>query len=132
MERQRLDENIIKSLVGQMRDAWNRGDLKAFCSAFSTEAQLMNKDGRRIGRAIILAYYQLEYPTQAEMGTLAARIINVELPMSLQVDTKLSGVTTAWSVRTAAGTVSGYSLMTVVEQYGQILVSSEASVISDR
>jgi uncharacterized protein (TIGR02246 family) len=70
----------VDALLAAQRDAWNRGDLDAFCAPYSDDAVFMSPSGVTRGRADVLARYTKKYGKQKEtMGTLSFDAIDVQV-----------------------------------------------------
>ena len=71
-------EEEVKSVLRAQQEAWNRGDLTAFMSAYEDTPELafVGKEVTRGWRAT-LERYQRTYPTRAAMGTLAFSALEV-------------------------------------------------------
>jgi len=52
-------------------EAWNRGDLDAFCALYAEDAVFASPTGLNRGRQAVLERYRKRYPDRAAMGTLA-------------------------------------------------------------
>lgn len=65
----------VSQLLGQQIEAWNRGDLVAFCSIYADDASFLSPSGLTRGRAEVLARYQKRYPNRAAMGTLSLEMV---------------------------------------------------------
>jgi uncharacterized protein (TIGR02246 family) len=52
-------------------EAWNRGDLPAFCEVYVEDATFLSPSGITRGRQAVLDRYRKRYPDKAAMGTLA-------------------------------------------------------------
>lgn len=74
------DEEAIRAAVQAQVDAWNRGDVPAFMQSYerSPETTFI---GANIGKGYekILERYQKNYSTQAQMGTLTFKDLEVRL-----------------------------------------------------
>jgi uncharacterized protein (TIGR02246 family) len=67
----------ILNLVAAQTAAWNRGDLKAFVSAYAPDAVFVTPTGVTKGRDQVLARYQKKYPDTKAMGQLALEPVDV-------------------------------------------------------
>jgi uncharacterized protein (TIGR02246 family) len=61
----------VKELLQTQADAWNRGDLDAFCAVYAEDAVFASPSGLTTGRAAVRERYRTRYPTPAAMGTLS-------------------------------------------------------------
>ncbi len=58
-------------------DAWNRGDVSAFCAAYAEDATFLAPSGATHGRQSVLDRYRKKYPDKAAMGSLSLEAIEV-------------------------------------------------------
>ncbi|MFN0152176.1 MAG: polysaccharide deacetylase family protein [bacterium] len=65
----------VETLLADQAGAWNRGDLDAFCSAYTEDATFVSPSGTSQGRAMILDRYRAKYPDKAAMGTLTLDVV---------------------------------------------------------
>jgi len=63
------------ALLARQVEAWNRGDLEAFCSVYADDATYVSPSGLVSGRTAILRRYTERYPDRAAMGTLALEVM---------------------------------------------------------
>lgn len=71
-------EHVQARLLAQ-RDAWNRGDLVAFCADYADDAVFVSPSGLTRGRAEVFARYEKKYgQAKATMGTLGFEFVDVE------------------------------------------------------
>ncbi len=63
----------VRALLKSSEEAWNRGDLPAFASAYedSPDTTFIGREVTRGGTQAILERYRRTYPTRDAMGTLA-------------------------------------------------------------
>ncbi len=71
-------QEISKLLDAQAAD-WNRGDLAAFCSAYTDNAVFLSTSGVTTGREAVLARYKKRYPDRQSMGSLSFEVISTRL-----------------------------------------------------
>jgi len=64
-----------RALLARQVEAWNRGDLDAFCSIYAQDATYVSPSGTVKGRAAILRRYTDRYPDRAAMGTLSLDVV---------------------------------------------------------
>ena len=57
-------------MLQRQTEAWNRGDLEAFCSVYDEDATYASPSGIVRGRAAVQERYRKRYPDRAAMGTL--------------------------------------------------------------
>jgi len=65
----------VEKLLADQAAAWNRGDLEAFCSAYTDDATFVSPSGTSQGRAMILDRYRAKYPDAAAMGRLTLEVV---------------------------------------------------------
>jgi len=65
----------VEKLLADQAAAWNRGDLEAFCSAYTEDATFVSPSGTSQGRAMILDRYRAKYPDAAAMGRLTLDVV---------------------------------------------------------
>jgi pimeloyl-ACP methyl ester carboxylesterase/ketosteroid isomerase-like protein len=63
-------ESAASAVLHRQTEAWNRGDLEAFCSVYDEDATYASPSGIVRGRAVVLERYRKRYPDRAAMGTL--------------------------------------------------------------
>lgn len=63
-------ESAAAAVLQRQTEAWNRGDLEAFCSVYDEDATYASPSGIVRGRAAVLDRYRKRYPDRAAMGTL--------------------------------------------------------------
>ena len=63
-------ESAAAAVLQRQAEAWNRGDLEAFCSVYDEDATYVSPSGLVRGRAAVLERYRKRYPDRAAMGTL--------------------------------------------------------------
>jgi uncharacterized protein (TIGR02246 family) len=69
--------SAIRSLVATQVEAWNRGDLAAFCSAYAEDASFATPSGLTRGRAAVLERYQSRYADAAARGRLSIDLLEM-------------------------------------------------------
>ena len=67
----------LAALLARQADAWSRGDLDAFVSAYAEDATFLSPSGVVQGRAAVHARYAARYPDPAAMGTLRLEVLEV-------------------------------------------------------
>ncbi len=73
-----IDE--VKALVERQRQAWNAGDLDAFCAVYADDCVFLSPSGLTVGRDAVLARYQKRYGRAKEtMGTLGFEHLNQQV-----------------------------------------------------
>ena len=63
-------ESAAAAVLQWQTEAWNRGDLEAFCSVYDEDATYASPSGLVRGRAAVLERYRRRYAGRAAMGTL--------------------------------------------------------------
>ncbi|HKY31977.1 MAG TPA: polysaccharide deacetylase family protein [Candidatus Polarisedimenticolia bacterium] len=63
------------ALLARQAEAWNRGDLEAFCSVYSEEALFASPSGLAGGRAAVLERYRARYAGREAMGRLTLELV---------------------------------------------------------
>ena len=66
----------VSDLLKTQAEAWNRGDLEAFCSVYADDAAFATPKGLTRGRADVLANYRAAYPDKAAMGWLSFQFLD--------------------------------------------------------
>jgi uncharacterized protein (TIGR02246 family) len=71
----------IRALLKNSQEAWNRGDLTAFASAYedSPDTTFIGREVTRGGTQAILDRYRRTYPNRDAMGTLGFSEIDVRI-----------------------------------------------------
>ncbi len=67
--------DAVKALITTQGEAWNRGDLPAFCSVYADDAVFVSPSGVTRGRQAVLERYQKRYPDKKAMGTLSFEFV---------------------------------------------------------
>jgi peptidoglycan-N-acetylglucosamine deacetylase len=75
----------IRSLVGTQVDAWNRGDLAAFCATYAEDASFATPSGLTQGRGAVLERYRTRYPDAAARGRLSIDILEMRFASGTEV-----------------------------------------------
>jgi ketosteroid isomerase-like protein len=117
-----LDE--VKARLDAQRDAWNRGDLEAFCADYSDDCVFLSPSGLSRGKAEVLARYVKKYGgAKQTMGTLSFELIDDEASpeiVSLAMRWKL--------VFTGKPEASGLTLIVWHKIKGQWKLAQDASM----
>jgi uncharacterized protein (TIGR02246 family) len=72
-------QRTVEALLEAQRQAWNRGDLVAFCAPYAEDAVFISPSGITRSRAEVLARYQKKYGgSTATMGTLSFEPVDVQ------------------------------------------------------
>ncbi len=77
-------EEILR-LFFEQTEAWNRGDLEAFCSVYAEDATFISPSGRTGGRQAVLDRYRSRYPDQAAMGRLSLEVDEIRFARGTEV-----------------------------------------------
>ncbi|MEM9290706.1 MAG: nuclear transport factor 2 family protein [Acidobacteriota bacterium] len=75
----------VKKLLSTQAEAWSRGDLEAFVSAYAPQVRFVSPSGITRGRQQVLERYQRRYPDAAAMGTLTLEVEEVRTAADGQV-----------------------------------------------
>jgi uncharacterized protein (TIGR02246 family) len=67
----------IRSLIEAQVEAWNRGDLEAFCAAYAEDASFATPSGLTQGRAAVLERYKAKYADPAARGRLSIELLEL-------------------------------------------------------
>jgi uncharacterized protein (TIGR02246 family) len=65
----------IRTLLHDQAEAWNRGDLPAFCAVYADDATFISPSGMTQGRQAVLDRYQKKYVDKAGMGSLTLEVL---------------------------------------------------------
>ncbi len=111
----------VSDLLKTQAEAWNRGDLEAFCSAYTDDAAFVTPKGLTRGRSAVLERYRASYPDKAAMGWLSFQFLEVKPVRGMEVSLlgdarpgRIHAVTVIarWSLTGADGkTRSGLTLL---------------------
>lgn len=98
----------VEGLLREQSEAWNRGDLAAFCSIYAEDAVFLSPTGVTRGRQAVMDRYLRRFPDRAAMGTLTLEPLEARTAsgteVSMQGDARPSrvhGVSVAarWTLR---------------------------------
>ena len=79
----------VKALLTAQAEAWNRGDLDAFCAVYAPDALFISPSGTTRGKDQVLARYKKRYPDKKAMGTLSFEFIETrESPAFVSIAAK--------------------------------------------
>ena len=102
----------LETLLAQQSEAWSRGDLQAFVTAYAEDALFLSPTGVVQGREAVRARYAARYPDPSAMGTLRLELIELR-PIWGVEPTVLgesepgavhgAGVVARWTLTRAAG-----------------------------
>jgi uncharacterized protein (TIGR02246 family) len=65
----------IRTLLHDQAEAWNRGDLPAFCAVYAEDATFISPSGMTTGRQAVLDRYKKKYVDKAGMGSLTLEVL---------------------------------------------------------
>jgi peptidoglycan/xylan/chitin deacetylase (PgdA/CDA1 family) len=82
--REREAREQVALLLRRQAEAWNGGDLEAFCSPYAADATYASTSGLTQGRQAILERYRVKYPDAASRGTLSLEILETRLSSGLE------------------------------------------------
>jgi len=74
-----------RDLLTLQTEAWNRGDLAAFCSVYDDDATFVSPSGLTRGRDQVLERYRSRYPDQAAMGRLSLEVLEMRTAEGMEV-----------------------------------------------
>lgn len=77
-------EATIHALLRKQAEAWNQGDLEAFCSVYAEDAAFLSPTGLTRGRAQVLARYRQRYPDRKALGTLSFEFLETRLAKGIE------------------------------------------------
>ena len=75
----------VATLLKAQAEAWNRGDLEAFCSAYAEDAAFASPSGLTRGRREVLDRYRKKYPDAASRGTLSFELLETRLASGIEM-----------------------------------------------
>jgi peptidoglycan/xylan/chitin deacetylase (PgdA/CDA1 family) len=81
---QRRVRAAIADLVAHQVEAWNRGDLEAFCRVYAEDAVFASPSGLTRGRAAVLARYRAKYGDAAARGRLTIEMLETRLAVGTE------------------------------------------------
>ena len=67
----------IRTLLHDQAEAWNRGDLPAFCDVYADDVTFISPSGLTSGRQAVLDRYRKKYLDKPGMGTLTLEVLEV-------------------------------------------------------
>ncbi len=85
-------EAAAAAVLQRQTEAWNRGDLEAFCSVYDEDATYLSPSGLVRGRAAVLERYRKRYPDRAAMGTLRLDVQEARAASALEAAGGAQGV----------------------------------------
>ena len=66
-----------EALLLRQAEAWSRGDLDAFASAYDEDVLFVSPSGLTRGRREVVERYRARYPDPAAMGSLSLEVLDV-------------------------------------------------------
>ena len=128
----------LARLLQTQADAWNRGDLAAFCAVYADDAVFLTPSGLARGRESVLERYRTRYPTPAAMGRLALEPLEVREAWGNEasllgdaVPSRIHGlsVVARWTLKPAGGAErSGLTLLVLLRRDGHWVIVQDASM----
>lgn len=102
---QNKDEQTIRSVMDQQKNAWNKGDLDAFMEPYWKNDSLMfiGKSGVTYGWQNTMNNYKKGYPDTTAMGRLNFDILHVK-----RLSVLYFSVVGKWELTRTAGNLSGH------------------------
>jgi uncharacterized protein (TIGR02246 family) len=118
-----IHKGVAEVLARQVQ-AWNRGDLEAFVSAYAEDASFVSPTGLTQGRQAVLDRYRNRYPDKAAMGTLALEVVETRL-----ADGAVASVVARWSLAyPGKPAASGLTLLVLHRTGDRWLIVQDASM----
>jgi peptidoglycan/xylan/chitin deacetylase (PgdA/CDA1 family) len=77
--------DAVAALLTAQAEAWNRGDLAAFCGAYAEDATFASPSGLIRGRQRVLDQYLKKYPDAAARGSLAFEVLDTQLAQGTEI-----------------------------------------------
>jgi uncharacterized protein (TIGR02246 family) len=121
----------VKSLLTGQAEAWNRGDLEAFCSVYADDAVFASPSGFHTGRAVILERYRKRYPTPDAMGRLSFDFLDLRVSYSSDATHDIRSVTVAarWAIEYAdKPAATGLTLLVLLQRGKGWTIVQDASM----
>jgi uncharacterized protein (TIGR02246 family) len=75
----------VQAHLDQQLEAWNRGDLDAFCAGYDEDALFISPSGSTKGRDEILSRYRKRYTDREAMGTLSFEILEMRPVQGVEI-----------------------------------------------
>jgi peptidoglycan/xylan/chitin deacetylase (PgdA/CDA1 family)/ketosteroid isomerase-like protein len=75
----------VQAHLDDQLDAWNRGDLDAFCAGYDEDALFISPSGSTQGRDEILGRYRKRYTDREAMGTLSFEILEMRPVQGVEI-----------------------------------------------
>jgi len=124
-------QSDVQDTLQHQAQAWNRGDLEAFCAVYAEDAVFASTSGLTKGRAAVLERYRKRYPTAEAMGTLSFEFLDFRTSWSMAApsDIRSVSVVARWRLdfpdRPAA---SGLTLIVLVRRGAGWAIVQDASM----
>lgn len=113
----------IEARLLAQAEAWNKGDLIAFCAVYVDDAIFVSPKGVTRGRAQVLERYQKRYPTKDAMGTLGFAFEDV------RVDGPAASVVAKWTLSyPGKPAATGHTLLSMRLVRGHWMIVHDASM----
>jgi peptidoglycan/xylan/chitin deacetylase (PgdA/CDA1 family) len=77
-------QTAVHALLRKQAEAWNQGDLEAFCAVYAEDAAFVSPTGLTRGRAQVLERYRKRYPDKKAMGTLSFEFLETRLAKGIE------------------------------------------------
>lgn len=118
------DEALIRQLLNDQTEAWNRGDIETFMKTYWKSDSLMfiSKSGVTFGWANTLNNYKKNYPDAAAMGKLSFNILSVQ-----RLSTEYFYVIGKWHLQRSMGDLSGHYTLLIKKINGEWVIVADHS-----
>lgn len=87
---ERAARRAIEDLLARQAEAWNRGDIEAFCSVYADDATFLSPTGVTRGRQAVIDRYRSRYPDRAAMGHLTLEVLEARPIWGMETDLQLN------------------------------------------
>lgn len=115
------DEDAVRATLAAQVDAWNRGDLDAFCALYTEDCVYVAASGAVRGRDALRDGYRARYGDGGGLGVLSVDVTDVDCRGDVAT------VVVAWSLR-AAATHGGRALLVLARTPDGWRVARDATV----
>jgi uncharacterized protein (TIGR02246 family) len=116
----------IEALIAAQVDAWNLGDLEAFCAHYADDAVFLAPGGAVRGRQAIVERYRRRYPDRKTMGALSI------VPLDLRLAAAAGGqaaLAARWALaRPEQPLATGHTLIVLRRRSGRWEIVQDASL----
>jgi ketosteroid isomerase-like protein len=118
------DELLIRQLLNNQTEAWNRGDIETFMKTYRKSDSLMfiGKSGVTFGWTNTLNNYKKNYPDAAAMGKLSFNILSVQ-----RLSTEYFYVIGKWHLQRSIGDLSGHYTLLIKKINGEWVIIADHS-----